>query len=107
MNGSINEVQANGEDFAEIEVIARDRYNKPFSNAVITLHADGGNVQVNAERDRTDSEGRMIVNVSSLTTGTGGVRAERLGRVVKGEGVVNFLPIARGALAASNGESRK
>jgi len=107
MNGSINEVQANGEDFAEIEVIARDRYNKPFSNAVITLHADGGNVQVNAERDRTDSEGRMIFNVSSLTTGTVVFRAELLGTVVKDEVVVNFLPIAPVALAASNVETRK
>src|SRR5690625_3259195 len=107
MNGSINEVQANGEDFAEIEVIARDRYNKPFSNAVITLHADGGNVQVNAERDRTDSEGRMIFNVSSLTTGTAVFRAELLGTVVKDEVVVNFLPIAPVALAASNVETRK
>src|SRR5690625_1514601 len=107
MHGSTTEVQANGEDIARIEVIARDRYNHPFSNAEVTLQADRGGVQIHAERERTDSEGRTIFNVSSLTTGTVVFRAELLGTVVKDYVVVNFLPVAPVALAASEVEARK
>src|SRR5690625_1635062 len=107
MHGSTTEVQANGEDIARIEVIARDRYNHPFSNAEVTLQADRGDVQIHAERERTDSEGRTIFNVSSLTTGTVVFRAELLGTVVKDQVVVNFLPVAPVALAASEVEARK
>lgn len=99
---SRTDVQAAMGEGADIEVIARDRFDQPFSNLQIELIPDSGESQIETVRGRTDEEGIALFRVSSHQPESVTYRAEGLGTSINETVTIHFLPAAPVALAAGD-----
>ncbi len=100
------EVQADGESYAEIEVIARDQFNEPFTNLHIDLIAESGSSQIENVQSTTNDEGSAKFRVLNTIPESVTYRAEGLGTSISDQVTVNFIPVAPVALSASNVQNR-
>lgn len=99
-------IQANGQEYAEIEVITRDQFNEPFTNLTIELIPGTGRSTIEPIRNTTNNDGSAIFRVTNNIPESVTFRAEGLGTRISDEITINFIPIAPVALSATNVENR-
>jgi len=99
-------IEADGEKYAEIRILARDEDGLSFGNIDMNLIPNSGSSVIEAVRRRTDSEGVAIFRVSNQAPERVTYSASALGTTIEQTVTVNFIPRAPVALAASDVETR-
>ena len=99
-------IEADGQEYAEIEVIARDQFNDRFTNLRVDLNAESGSSDIEPIRNTTNDDGSAIFRVSNTIPESVIYRAEGLETRINDQVTVNFIPVAPVALAASIVQTR-
>ncbi len=86
-------IQANKNQNAIINVIARDEESNPFRNLDMELYAESGNATIETIQSKTDSNGEAIFRVSSQAPGNANFRARGFGVTLSDIANVHFLGV--------------
>lgn len=90
---SMQKVQANGSESSTITVIARDEDGDPLEGVDISLIPDGGNSEISAQSEDTDSNGEIQFQVTNTQPEVVEYRARGAGVTIDERVTVNFIPI--------------
>lgn len=86
-------VQANSTESSTITVIARDEDGDELAGVDISLIPDGGDSDIEALRDETDSDGEIQFRVTNSQPEVVEYRARGAGVTISDRVTVNFIPI--------------
>lgn len=93
VRSSLQKVQANGTESSTITVIARDEDGDELEGVDISLIPDGGDSEISAQSDDTDSNGEIQFRVTNTQPEVVEYRARGAGVTIDDRVTVNFIPI--------------
>src|SRR5690625_1575535 len=99
---SKGEVSADGEDYAEVEVLLRDRLERPYTDVNVKLIPEIGRPSIEAIRERTDSEGKALFRIRNVNAQFVRFRIESNGTIFNRRQTINFTEVRPGVPEAQS-----